>query len=64
MTGPSAVVVVHQDKDAMAQATAARLIAAVADAQIARGTASVVLTGGATGSACWPRSPPPRPGPP
>ncbi|WP_418956387.1 6-phosphogluconolactonase [Streptomyces tritici] len=42
--------VVHRDKELMAQAAAARLITAVADAQAARGTASVVLTGGRNGN--------------
>jgi 6-phosphogluconolactonase len=43
-------VLVHRDKDQMATATAARLIARIADAQSARGTASVVLTGGRNGN--------------
>jgi 6-phosphogluconolactonase len=43
-------VLVHRDKDEMATATAARLIARIADAQSARGTASVVLTGGRNGN--------------
>ena len=42
-------VVVHDDGDVLAAAAAARLITAVVDAQQARGTASVVLTGGRTG---------------
>uniref|UniRef100_UPI0015EF42FA 6-phosphogluconolactonase n=1 Tax=Streptomyces albidus (ex Kaewkla and Franco 2022) TaxID=722709 RepID=UPI0015EF42FA len=41
---------VHRDKDEMAQATAARLIARIADAQAERGAASVVLTGGRNGN--------------
>ncbi|MFJ5614404.1 6-phosphogluconolactonase [Streptomyces sp. NPDC093221] len=44
-------VVVHRDKELMAQAAAARLITKVVDAQAARGTASVVLTGGRNGNA-------------
>ncbi|MEU6345493.1 MULTISPECIES: 6-phosphogluconolactonase [unclassified Streptomyces] len=44
-------VVVHRDKELMAQAVAARLITRVVDAQAARGTASVVLTGGRNGNA-------------
>uniref|UniRef100_UPI0011B02E93 6-phosphogluconolactonase n=1 Tax=Streptomyces sp. SM14 TaxID=1736045 RepID=UPI0011B02E93 len=44
-------VVVHADTTVMAHATAARLLTAVADAQAARGTASVVLTGGRNGNA-------------
>ncbi|GAA2233431.1 MULTISPECIES: 6-phosphogluconolactonase [Kitasatospora] len=43
--------VVHRDKELMAQATAARLITRIVDAQAARGTASVVLTGGRNGNA-------------
>ncbi|MFF8828862.1 6-phosphogluconolactonase [Streptomyces sp. NPDC015131] len=42
--------VVHRDKELMAQATAARLITAIVDAQAARGSASVVLTGGRNGN--------------
>ncbi|WP_148668779.1 6-phosphogluconolactonase, partial [Streptomyces sp. WAC05950] len=48
MTTPQ--VVVHRDKELMAQATAARLITKIVDAQTARGTASVVLTGGRNGN--------------
>lgn len=49
--------VVHRDKELMAQAAAARLITKIVDAQTARGSASVVLTGGATATVCWPRWP-------
>ncbi|HEX5565426.1 MAG TPA: 6-phosphogluconolactonase [Streptomyces sp.] len=42
---------VHPDKEVMARATAARLVAAIVDAQTARGHASVVLTGGRNGNA-------------
>ncbi|WP_433548200.1 6-phosphogluconolactonase [Streptomyces sp. CA-294286] len=42
--------VVHRDKELMAQAAAARLITKIVDAQTARGTASVVLTGGRNGN--------------
>jgi 6-phosphogluconolactonase len=41
----------HHDKEELAEAVAARLITRVADAQAARGTASVVLTGGRNGNA-------------
>jgi 6-phosphogluconolactonase len=41
---------VHRDKDLMARAAAARLITVLADAQAARGEASVVLTGGRNGN--------------
>ncbi|GAA1884934.1 6-phosphogluconolactonase [Streptantibioticus ferralitis] len=49
MTTPQ--VVVHRDKDLMAQAAAARVITKVVDAQAARGSASLVLTGGRNGNA-------------
>lgn len=42
--------VVHRDKDLMAQAAAARLITRIVDAQASRGSASVVLTGGRNGN--------------
>ncbi|MER8045097.1 6-phosphogluconolactonase [Streptomyces sp. NPDC094032] len=42
--------VVHRDKELMAQAAAARLITKIVDAQAARGAASVVLTGGRNGN--------------
>ncbi|MET7932326.1 6-phosphogluconolactonase [Streptomyces sp. NPDC005322] len=48
MTAPQ--VVVHRDKELMAQAAAARLITKIVDAQSARGSASVVLTGGRNGN--------------
>lgn len=44
-------VVAHRDKALLAEAVAARLILALADAQAARGVAHVVLTGGSMGSA-------------
>lgn len=43
--------VVHRDKELMSQAAAARLITKIVDAQAARGSASVVLTGGRNGNA-------------
>ncbi|WP_156724178.1 6-phosphogluconolactonase [Streptomyces apocyni] len=46
----AAQVVVHRDKELMAQAAAARLITKIVDAQAARGSASVVLTGGRNGN--------------
>ncbi|MEU1629035.1 6-phosphogluconolactonase [Streptomyces sp. NPDC020096] len=49
MTTPQ--VVVHRDKDLMAKAAAARVITKVVDAQAARGSASLVLTGGRNGNA-------------
>lgn len=49
MSGP--LVVPHPDADAVAQAAAARLVTAIADAQAERGGASVVLTGGGVGTA-------------
>ncbi|MFB6835837.1 6-phosphogluconolactonase [Streptomyces sp. NPDC056361] len=42
--------VVHRDKELMAQAAAARLITRIVDAQATRGSASVVLTGGRNGN--------------
>ncbi|MFJ9625041.1 6-phosphogluconolactonase [Streptomyces sp. NPDC101181] len=48
MTPPQ--LVVHRDKELMAQAAAARLITRIVDAQAARGHASVVLTGGRNGN--------------
>jgi 6-phosphogluconolactonase len=44
-------VMVHRDTDELANAAAARLMARIVDAQTARGTASVVLTGGGVGIA-------------
>ncbi|ACU39012.1 6-phosphogluconolactonase [Actinosynnema mirum] len=44
-------VVVHRDGDLLAAAAAARLVTRLVDAQAARGSASVVLTGGRTGVA-------------
>ncbi|MHC5904271.1 6-phosphogluconolactonase [Streptomyces sp. S6] len=43
--------VVHRDKELMAQAAAARLITKIVDAQSSRGSASIVLTGGRNGNA-------------
>ncbi|MDJ1641440.1 6-phosphogluconolactonase [Streptomyces pakalii] len=48
MTPPQ--LVVHRDKELMAQAAAARLITKIVDAQASRGHASVVLTGGRNGN--------------
>ncbi|WP_156756476.1 6-phosphogluconolactonase [Actinokineospora pegani] len=42
-------VVVHADADALATAAAARLVAALSSVQRAKGSVSVVLTGGGTG---------------
>ncbi|ANH90974.1 6-phosphogluconolactonase [Streptomyces sp. SAT1] len=42
--------VVHRDKELMAQAAAARLITKIVDAQASTGAASVVLTGGRNGN--------------
>ena len=47
----SPLVVVHRDPVMLAQAAAARLITRVLDAQASRGWASVVATGGSTGTA-------------
>jgi 6-phosphogluconolactonase len=48
----SPVVLVHPDESVLAASIAARLITSLADAQAARGSASVVLTGGGIGTAC------------
>jgi 6-phosphogluconolactonase len=44
-------VIVHRDEKLLAQAIAARLVTGLVDAAAARGTASVVLTGGGIGTA-------------
>ncbi len=44
-------VVVHPDAATLAEAVGARLVTAIVDAQAARGTASIVVTGGSTGTA-------------
>jgi len=44
-------VVVHRDKQLLADAAAARLVTAIVDAQSSRGQADIVLTGGSMGSA-------------
>ncbi|MFC7330499.1 6-phosphogluconolactonase [Marinactinospora rubrisoli] len=51
MTPSPRTVVVHPDADLLAKATAARLVTRLVDAQAARGTASLVLTGGGMGTA-------------
>jgi 6-phosphogluconolactonase len=45
------MVIVHDDKAVLADATASRLVVAIQDAQSARGEADIVLTGGSMGSA-------------
>ncbi|HVT22948.1 MAG TPA: 6-phosphogluconolactonase [Mycobacteriales bacterium] len=45
------LVVVHRDATVLAQAVAARIVTGLADAQAARGSASIVLTGGGIGGA-------------
>ena len=47
------LVVVHPDKQSVADAAAARFLTAVLDAQAARGQAQVVLTGGSMGSSIF-----------
>ncbi|GAA1815483.1 6-phosphogluconolactonase [Actinomadura chokoriensis] len=44
-------VLIHRDQELLADAAAARLVTRLADAQAARGSASVVLTGGGVGTA-------------
>ena len=52
MTGvPAPLVVVHADQQQLSDASGARLLLALADAQAARGVAHAVLTGGSMGSA-------------
>ncbi|MDT0306721.1 6-phosphogluconolactonase [Streptomyces sp. DSM 44917] len=51
MTGAPPAVLVHRDAEVLAAAAAARLVTALADAQAARGSASLVLTGGRNGIA-------------
>lgn len=46
----AAEVVVHPDADSLAAAVAARLLVRLVDAQVARGRASAVLTGGTVGT--------------
>ena len=50
MSAPSTVVV-HRDAEGLAATVAARLVTHLVDAQSARGTAHVVLTGGTIGGA-------------
>ena len=47
----ASTIIVHRDAQMLARAAAARLVTALVDAQAARGSASVVLTGGTTGIA-------------
>ncbi|MBA9006169.1 MULTISPECIES: 6-phosphogluconolactonase [Thermomonospora] len=49
MTAPT--VLVHHDQTLLARAAAARLVTRIVDVQAARGTASIVLTGGGVGTA-------------
>ena len=49
MTPPS--VLIHRDQDLLAKAAAARLVTRIVDVQAARGSASIVLTGGGVGTA-------------
>ncbi|MFI0368708.1 6-phosphogluconolactonase [Actinomadura sp. 1N219] len=44
-------VLLHRDQDVLAEAAAARLVTRIVDAQAARGSASIVLTGGGVGTA-------------
>jgi 6-phosphogluconolactonase len=45
------VVVIHRDRQLLADAAAARLVTAIVDTQASRGEADIVLTGGSMGSA-------------
>jgi 6-phosphogluconolactonase len=51
VTASAPVVVVSRDADLLAEQAAARLAVRLLDAQAARGTASIVLTGGGVGTA-------------
>lgn len=51
MSPSSVVVVVHRDRQLLADAAAARLVTAIVDTQASRGEADIVLTGGSMGSA-------------
>ena len=52
MSGPeSPEIIVHRDAPLLAKAVAARLVTRLVDAAAARGTASLVLTGGGIGTA-------------
>lgn len=51
MTRPDPVIVVHPDRQSLADAAGARLVTAILDAQAARGHAQLALTGGGMGSA-------------
>jgi 6-phosphogluconolactonase len=53
MTDAEPTVVVHPSKQSLSDAAAARFVAAVLDAQAARGVAQVALTGGSMGSAIF-----------
>jgi 6-phosphogluconolactonase len=53
MTGAEPTVVVHPSKQSVCDAAAARLVAALADAQATRDAAQVALTGGSMGSAIF-----------
>ncbi len=50
MSPSPAEVVIHPDKASLAAATAARLVTRLIDAQVRRGAASAVLTGGSVGT--------------
>lgn len=45
-------IVVYPNKDVLSEAIAARLVTRIVDVQAARGSASIVLTGGGVGTAC------------
>lgn len=51
MTRPDPVIVIHPDRQSLADAIGARLVTAILDAQAARGRAQLALTGGSMGSA-------------
>lgn len=53
VSGSPPVVIVHPDKDALADAVAARLVTAILDTHAVKPEAQLALTGGSMGSAVW-----------
>ncbi len=53
MTGAAPVAIVHPDKQALADAVAARVVTAIIDTLAVKPEAQLALTGGSMGSAVW-----------
>ncbi|MFN8098249.1 MAG: 6-phosphogluconolactonase [Dermatophilaceae bacterium] len=53
MTGAAPIAIVHPDKQALADAVAARLVTAILDTLAVKAEAQLALTGGSMGSAVW-----------